>query len=83
MMELEQESAEKYLCTQVDFLNPRDIQAMYAIKDEYYILLNTGVSLMVTEEIYNKAIKMVKVYYNQESNNVNDIYYDDYSNDII
>lgn len=73
MMELEQESAEKYLCTQVDFLNPRDIQAMYAIKDEYYILLNTGVCLVVTEEIYNKAIKKVKVYYNQESNNVNDI----------
>lgn len=65
MMELEQESAEKYLCTQVDFLNPRDIQAMCAIKDEYYILLNTGVSLMVTEKIYNKAIKMVKVYYNR------------------
>lgn len=63
MMELEQESAEKFLCTSVDFINPKDVQAMYIINNEYYILLTTGVNLMVTEPIYLKAISMLKKYY--------------------
>jgi hypothetical protein len=66
-MELEQESVESLLVTRMDFLNPRDVQAAYIINGEYYILLTTGINLMVKKKIYDKAIIILTKYY--KSNN--------------